>query len=322
MASFSYKLPVRIGSLIKRGKPSARDLFRLGDQSRDRREWAVAAAHYEQGLGRQPGRFDIWVQLGNMLKEMGEYDRAKGTYGRASALRPDDPDLHVQFGHLYALLGAQDKARGHYGRAIALGHSDTHAVQFMAASPAIPGASPGTTEEVASPSSQARALDRPPATNPSAASLFQRADGCRDQRKWAEAAALYEQGLALSPGAFAMWVQFGHMLKESGALAKAQAAYQRALRLRPNDTDLHIQLGHLHLLRDSPGNAREHYACAISLGSRDPNAVQFLRDQPGQDSVVRATMARLMPDEHRSWKVLTSDEPIDNYVKFILRHAG
>ena len=316
-------LPVRIGPFIKRRKPSAQDLFRLGDQSRDRREWGAAAAHYDQGLGRQPGRFDIWGQLGNMLKEMGEYDRAKSAYGRALALRPDDPDLHVQFGHLYALLGARDAACGHYARATALGHSDTHAVQFMAASPPVLGASSGTAEGVPSPNSnQVGALDHPAAPSPSAASLFQRADGCRDQRNWAKAATLYEQGLALNPGAFAMWVQFGHMLKESGILAKAQAAYQRALRLRPNDTDLHIQLGHLHLLRGSPGDAREHYACAISLGSRDPNAVRFLRDQPGQDNVVRATMARLMPDEHRSWKVLTSDEPIDNYVKFILRHAG
>ena len=68
----------------------------------------------------------------------------------------------------------------------------------------------------------------------------------RDQQDWPRAAAYYRAYLDHRPRRFAIWVQYGHALKESGQRAAALAAYSEALRLDPDDADLLLNLGHLH----------------------------------------------------------------------------
>lgn len=96
------------------------------------------------------------------------------------------------------------------------------------------------------------------------------ADRRRDEKKWAEAAALYREYLDLRPGNAAIWVQLGHALKESGRSAEAEIAYGRALTLDPYTADTHLQLG--HLLKDGSrrSEARAAYGRALEL---DPTLV-------------------------------------------------
>ena len=67
-------------------------------------------------------------------------------------------------------------------------------------------------------------------------------DLARDARDWPRAAAAYQHYLGLRPGNAAIWVQYGHALKEAGLLAAALAAYGESLRLQPadGDRDLHL----------------------------------------------------------------------------------
>jgi GT2 family glycosyltransferase/tetratricopeptide (TPR) repeat protein len=106
----------------------------------------------------------------------------------------------------------------------------------------------------------------PPAANgESPDALIRRADGMRDARHWAEAAALYRQALQAAPRRAAIWVQLGHACKESGDLAGAEAAYRQSLELAPNMADTHLQLGHVLKLQGKRPAAVAAYARALRV---------------------------------------------------------
>ena len=77
-------------------------------------------------------------------------------------------------------------------------------------------------------------------TNPEA--ILSRADALRDGHLWTEAASAYASFLALRPEAWAIRVQYGHCLKESGDAPSALQAYREAELLQPEDGDIHLQI--------------------------------------------------------------------------------
>ena len=80
----------------------------------------------------------------------------------------------------------------------------------------------------------------------------ERANRARDAGEWELAARHYREALRAVPNAPAIWVQYGHALKESGRVAEAEQAYRRSLKLDPDTADTHLQLGHaLSSKRDS-----------------------------------------------------------------------
>jgi GT2 family glycosyltransferase len=87
----------------------------------------------------------------------------------------------------------------------------------------------------------------------------------------AEAADVYGKYLALKPEDFAVWVQRGNCLKDSGALSAAGHAYAHAVRLRPEDADVHLQMGHLMKLQGRLEEALKSY-----MRSRDLDPVPGL----------------------------------------------
>ncbi|HJU19389.1 MAG TPA: tetratricopeptide repeat protein, partial [Stellaceae bacterium] len=94
-----------------------------------------------------------------------------------------------------------------------------------------------------------------------------RGDHARDQGRWDLAARHYRQALEQMPTAPAIWVQYGHALKESGELAAAEAAYRRAIALDPQMADTYLQLGHALKLQGRPEEAAAAYAACLA---RDP----------------------------------------------------
>jgi tetratricopeptide (TPR) repeat protein len=72
-----------------------------------------------------------------------------------------------------------------------------------------------------------------------------RADHARDAGDWELAARRYRKALADMPNTPAVWVQYGHALKQLGQLAAAEAAYRRSLALDPDAADTHLQLGRI-----------------------------------------------------------------------------
>lgn len=88
----------------------------LGDQARDRRDWALGAEHYRTYLRGHPDSFAIWVQLGHALKEAGDSARAEEAYLRAERLDPDDADLALNLGHLMKSMRRRPDAEHYYTR--------------------------------------------------------------------------------------------------------------------------------------------------------------------------------------------------------------
>jgi tetratricopeptide (TPR) repeat protein len=95
-----------------------------------------------------------------------------------------------------------------------------------------------------------------------------RADQARDAGQWALAARHYRQALSEEPELPAIWVQYGHVLKESGDVAAAVAAYREAVRRDPENTDTHLQLGHALMVQGQIEAAEAAYLSAVALDRR------------------------------------------------------
>ncbi len=99
-------------------------------------------------------------------------------------------------------------------------------------------------------------------------------DRYRDMQSWAEAVPYYRQATQLSPGATPIWVQLGHMLKESGELAEAEACYRRAMELSPEAADPVFQLGHW---KNRAGQFAEAYALYCQALRLEPFSADIRR---------------------------------------------
>jgi tetratricopeptide (TPR) repeat protein len=85
------------------------------------------------------------------------------------------------------------------------------------------------------------------------------------ERKWELAARFYREAIGYTPYSAALWVQYGHALKESGKLEAGECAYRRSLECDNRIADTHLQLGHVLVLQDRGNEASESYLCALRL---------------------------------------------------------
>ncbi|AOY97558.1 hypothetical protein BKK79_37100 (plasmid) [Cupriavidus sp. USMAA2-4] len=111
-----------------------------------------------------------------------------------------------------------------------------------------------------------------------ARALVAAGDRARDARDWHAAAGHYRRALEAAPAMAAIWVQYGHALKESGELGGAREAYRRAIAMAPEVADTHLQLGHADKLAGDLEQAAASYAQALAL-------------QPGSDDALREVHA-------------------------------
>src|SRR3954464_15415023 len=82
------------------------------------------------------------------------------------------------------------------------------------------------------------------------AELLARADALRDASEWSGAVPAYAAYLQLRSEDWAVRVQFGHCLKESGDPHAALLAYREADRQHRGDADIHLQIGHVLKILD------------------------------------------------------------------------
>jgi glycosyltransferase involved in cell wall biosynthesis/Tfp pilus assembly protein PilF len=91
-------------------------------------------------------------------------------------------------------------------------------------------------------------------------------DEARAQRNWTDAARYYRLHLTSKPSDFAIWVQLGHALKESGQHVAALEAYSEALALNERDADLLVNMGHLLKTMGLQEEASSYYNRGAVLG--------------------------------------------------------
>jgi tetratricopeptide (TPR) repeat protein len=92
-----------------------------------------------------------------------------------------------------------------------------------------------------------------------------RANRARDARDWTLAALYYRRALERDPDRAAIWVQYGHALKESGNFSAAEAAYRKAIALAPDVADTYLQLGHVSKIQGYAGGAVAAYLRALKI---------------------------------------------------------
>jgi tetratricopeptide (TPR) repeat protein/glycosyltransferase involved in cell wall biosynthesis len=119
-------------------------------------------------------------------------------------------------------------------------------------------------------------MHAPIGQNPVKPSVITLADRARDQGKWERAAEHYRKALHRNPRNSPIWVQYGHVLKQTGNLAAAEKAYRKALAYDPRAVDSHVQLGHVLKLQGKEAEARAAYLGAFALDpSLDAASAEF-----------------------------------------------
>jgi len=117
----------------------------------------------------------------------------------------------------------------------------------------------------------------PTAKQQEISSLLRRADDARDDKLWTIAAEGYAAVVEIAPERAAIWVQYGHMLKEAGKREQAQKAYEKALEIEPENADTHLQLGHLLKLMENKAGAVEMYRRALEIDPMLTDAISELK---------------------------------------------
>lgn len=130
------------------------------------------------------------------------------------------------------------------------------------------------------------------------AALVVAGDRANTARDWQEAGTSYAAALGIDPALGAIWVQYGHALKEQGFLSKALHAYRQALALDDAPADTHLQIGHVLKLQGHLDLAQSAYRAAYLRDSASPHSKAELlgigADLPAQE-VVDAFQGGLIP---------------------------
>lgn len=95
--------------------------------------------------------------------------------------------------------------------------------------------------------------------------LARRAGDKREQRRFYDAAILYEEALRYSPKRGDWHVQCGHMFKEACCFEEAAVHYRAAITMMPNDADLALQMGHFLKVSGRPEAALQEYRRSLEL---------------------------------------------------------
>ncbi|MDF0490486.1 glycosyltransferase [Sphingomonas sp. H39-1-10] len=107
--------------------------------------------------------------------------------------------------------------------------------------------------------------------------ILREANTARETKDHRRAAGLFRKALDRDPTLAHVWVQYGHMLRETDDLDAAESAYGEALRLAPA-SDPHLHLGHLHKDRGQIGKAARSYLAAARLDPRNGDAMAELHE--------------------------------------------
>ena len=104
------------------------------------------------------------------------------------------------------------------------------------------------------------------------------ADRARDARDWVSAARYYRDALDRDPDNPAIWVQYGHALKESGNISEAENAYRKSLEFDAGVADTHLQLGHALKIQGRRTEAGVAYLRALVLDPElDHASIELMR---------------------------------------------
>ena len=269
-----YRGPQKMALFSRTARPGN---IVLADRARDAGNWERAAHYYRAALVRNSDTPPIWVQFGHALKESGHLAPAEAAYRRAIEDAPGVPDTHLHLGHVLKLRHRKEEALAAYLCALALDPDCDAARRELVAL--------GSREdEVVGVAGAVRSGTMLPAQRQGRTSTITLADRARAVGQWEEAARFYRKALDRNPHRPEIWVQYGHMLKESGKLTEAEMAYRTALDYEPTAADAHLQLGHVLKILGHNEAAMGAYLRAFAVDPRLPGPLAELHELGWTDS--------------------------------------
>jgi Flp pilus assembly protein TadD len=102
--------------------------------------------------------------------------------------------------------------------------------------------------------------------------LFLKGNKFYAEQKFAEAAAVYAEAVALTPGNWGYHLNLGLALKKMDRRDEALAAFRKAVELNPESYSANKEIGELLAKAGSAAEARAFYEKAAALGPDDPDA--------------------------------------------------
>lgn len=97
----------------------AQSNYRLGEEARGRRQWRLAAHHYEQAVRLDEKNVAAWNDLGLARCEMRDFGGAREAFSRALVAAPEHAAANLNLGHLLRQEFLEfEPAEDHYRRAL------------------------------------------------------------------------------------------------------------------------------------------------------------------------------------------------------------
>ncbi len=226
----------------------------------EKNECEAAIKEYEQALqfaAGHPNHGDIENDLGVAYFSLGKMEEAASHYSKAVEIHPEDADAQYNLALTLQRLNRFDEALRHARDAVRI--SPRHA----------------PARNLAESLEKEEATRRPAVAVPKLANAdeyFKQGNALADSKKYAEAAAYYEEALKLNPDFSDARVNLGNAFAVQGRLREAAEQFRESARRQPNNSDAYLNLGHALTELGELAPAGDAYGKAAALNSRSIEA--------------------------------------------------
>ena len=272
-------------------EPSPRHILERAKALEEEQQYAEAVAAYRQYLLARPDNDDVRAAVARLLSWQGEWDEAAGLYRDLLSRHPLDNDIRVGLALVLSWQKKFDQARDEYERILqdepthveALsglgdvllwsGHQE-QAIPYYERVVAATGDAQVTARlqslKAASVSAAAVVPPSEPLANHQADPMgfdgtqaLERGGRLETMRQYADAIAVYREGLQQTPGHDEIRTALARVLSWQGAHAEATTLYREVLARHPQDQEIRVALAQVLSWQQQFDEARSLYQAVL-----------------------------------------------------------
>ncbi|MGA2000087.1 MAG: protein kinase [Terriglobales bacterium] len=235
----------------------------------------LALHELQQALKLDAQNADALRGLAAVYDSTGRRDDAERLYREATVLRPDSWSAFNEFGNFYLRHREYAKAAGQYRRAVELTPDNAHAHNNLGL----------TLDNLGRAGEAEPELKKSIQLQPTGHAYTMLGRLYYRQRRWADAAAMMEQGLQLDRGDYRLWANLALTYDWLGDKERADRAYAEELvrleavaKLNPDDADVQSRLGLLYARQHLRAKAISHLEGALARAPDRPDILSNAAD--------------------------------------------
>lgn len=225
---------------LAREEDNCDTLHLFGQMRRVQNRYAEAEVFYRKALAADPGRAELHYHVGQLMVLMGRLDEALESFSEAIRLKPNFFHAHLDLGLTLSRREDYVGAEKAYRQVLRLQPNLLAAKQALSATLIVLG-------KVKEAESVARTGLMQAQKDPQAFAVLEHnlAVAISEQRRYAEALAVFDDLQARAPGLPRAAYNRGNTLQSMGRFTDAEAAYREALARDPADLKAHTSLTQL-----------------------------------------------------------------------------